>query len=153
MKTLKVITIKADQPTINNRIYPKDVLEKAISECQERISKRKFLLQLCATGAEVDYRMSIGVITSMKLNDEGQIEVEAEEISYKKALFDTVECLDVVMMADAPQDDKKISECKILYVYQTDPEDLPSVNADLFEQMVHEFKSKEEDNDESTTED
>ena len=75
MALLTVAAITIDKPTANGRVYPRDVVTKALEEAQGRIANRTLLLR---DGRENDALKGVlGVITSHKVGGE-RIEMDVE---------------------------------------------------------------------------
>jgi len=150
---IKVITIQADFITPNGRMYPKAVLEKAIAEYKKNlIDEKKSLLQLCASGENTDFRMSVGLVTDMHIDDEGFINVEAEPFDRKEVMFNAIKALDLVGIGEA-NGSGEIIDYEILYPYQVDtPEDLQRIEEEslaVFEKLAAKMKEEQEEDDES----
>lgn len=140
----KVITIKADEPTVNGRVYSKDVLQKAVKEFNEKIKTKSVPVQLCSTGVNPDCRFSIGTVTGLDLSEDGELVFSALAISFKKPLFDLLKVVDVVGIADI--DKSGITSYDILYPYQTDTEeDMKALEADIFTQLRDQVSDPEDE--------
>jgi hypothetical protein len=127
----RAITIKADEPTANGRVYPKEVLQKAVEEFNEKIKTKSVPVQLCSTGETPDCRFSIGTVTGVELSEDGELVFSALAIPFKKAFFDLLKVVDVVAIVDI--DKSGIKSYDILYPYQTDTEeDMKALDADIF---------------------
>ena len=69
---------KADEPSLNGRIYPRTVLEKALNEKQQAIVERRMLGELGKDTVRVRLGHSSHLITGLRLVDgvvKGDVEV------------------------------------------------------------------------------
>jgi len=77
---------KADQPTGNNRVYPREEWEREIKKAQQRIKERRMFGELDHPG---DGRTSLWrvshLITSLEIDEDGNIIGEAEVIEDSQA--------------------------------------------------------------------
>jgi hypothetical protein len=58
---------KADEPSLNGRIYPREVLEKAIAERQQAISERRMFGELGSDTVRVRLEHTSHLITGLRL--------------------------------------------------------------------------------------
>ena len=149
---LKAITFQADFITPTGRLYPKDVLEKAVEEYKKTVDEGKGLIQLCASGGNTDFRMSVGVIKDIFIDDEGFIVFDAEPLQRKEVMFGAIKALDIVGIGEV-NDSGEITSYEILYPYQVDTaEDLQKIEDDsmaVFAQLADKMKEEQEDDEET----
>lgn len=56
-------------PTRNNRIYPREVMEKALKKYQEQIDQRRALVTTYSEGGMVNLKDTVGLVTEATIRD------------------------------------------------------------------------------------
>lgn len=63
-------TLNVGVPTQNNRIYPKEVIEKALKEYQKQISERRAFVTMFSEGCVVNLKDVVGLVQEAKIKDD-----------------------------------------------------------------------------------
>jgi hypothetical protein len=131
MEVIVKLDIQADMPTVNGRIYPKEVLKKAIEECQEKIQKGQLFGTIGNNdGIDINLKNISNIVNSIEMNDNGEVLAKltfldndngiiTEEL-IKKGLG--IFTMKAIGNFDENSNVKEISEIKSLYIKPTHTE-------------------------------
>jgi len=70
LSSVEFVTIPIGQPTRNNRIYPKELMERELKKYQEQIEQRKAFVTTYSEGCQVFLKDVVGLVNEAVIKDD-----------------------------------------------------------------------------------
>jgi hypothetical protein len=101
--SVKFVTIPIGSPTRNNRVYPREVMEKALKDYQKQIDQRRAFVTLYNESNQIFIKDIVALVNEVKIeNDELVIKVEVLDTQAMKSLALPDGKLDATLIKIAP---------------------------------------------------
>lgn len=71
--SVEFLTLRVGVPTLNNRIYPKEVVEKALKNYQKQIAERKAFVTTYSEGCQVLLKDVVGLVQEAEVKDDNLV--------------------------------------------------------------------------------